>query len=524
MRKLSKAALLCLVLATQACTLTLPTGLTTTGTKPPGQGGNGTITGQEDCNALFFKFDLNGDKELSEEEYVTGRLSNVKKDAPGTGTASGTTTGAQEPAKAPTQEERRQVLDVRTLEDDIRAGFKAMDADKNGRVSRDEFLTNCEGTAKDKAVPPTPPDGGVVPGKPPVIGNDDCKSVFVKYDFDHNGEWNRKEYDAWSNANPLPMAPAVCMPYPYGTDGNTGSGLISNEAGTQLISNNATVGPTVTGEEPCYPAGPVRAPFEKYDADGSGMISAEEYCAYSDGGGTIQPTPPPPNWDCKSTFLRADANQDGRVDLEEYQRADYSAPPPDGMARPAVMPSDEELIRRFMSMDGNGDKVLTPDEFCGGGPEPDPDPGVPDDCEGMERDLNRDGLVKWEEFFVPPPPNADVDYAAYKDGQYREFKSKDRDGNGQLDKNEVCGYEVTEPWPTNDKCTAEFKSFDRDGSGKLSFDEYAGGRYGQIQFIQAPSQEEAAKFIYDFKARARNFDVDGDEQLSLEEFAKGCYQ
>jgi Ca2+-binding EF-hand superfamily protein len=520
MRNYSKAALLCLVLATQACTLTLPNNLVKGTTTVTGTDGNGgTVSGKEDCNALFFKYDLNSDKQLSEDEYIKGRLGNVKQDDGSTGGTVVATGGVQtEEAKAPTREERREVLDVRTIEDDIRAGFKAMDADQNGALSREEFLLNCGGEATDTPKP-KPSGKKVVPPQPPVRKGE-CNDALRKWDQNGDGAIDRAEFQVFIQNSPNAMPAMACAPMD----------LISNQVGG-IISNNssettANVKADVDVAVPNCIAPPAPIAFEKFDFDQNGTLSADEFCeAYSTIYVAVPPVPPtPPNWDCKSTFLRADVNHDGRVDLEEFRRADYSPPPPDGMARPAVMPSDEEQFRRFESMDANRDKFLTPDEFCGWAVPPVP-PVEPGSCdELLRRDRDNDGMVRWEEYYVEPGPNVKVDYPAYKDAQYQSFKSMDRNGDGALGKDELCGNVLPEPDPNTDKCTAEFKSFDRDGSGQLSYDEYAGGRYGQIRFIQAPSQEEAAKFVYEFKARARALDVDGDEQLSLKEFGQGCYQ
>lgn len=517
MRNYSKAALLCLVLATQACTLTLPTGLVnTTGGKGGDDKGGGNVSGNESCTALFFKLDTNGDKELTEDEYVRGRLGNVK---PADADTEAEAVPPPTDAKKPTNEERREVLTVRTIEDDIRAGFKALDVDNNGRVNKDEFMMSCDGGVKPSPGPSaTPNPTKSVPVD--VLPDDGCSPEFSRYDENKDGKWTREEYERFS-MRPIPMI-AYCG------DATVGPGVVTNNGG-DLVSNNgsapqldrAMIQPEC-GTPPQYQT----HAFEKYDMNQDGAIASKEFCEVQGRDPNIMP-PPPVGYDCKETFLRADANQDGRVDFREYSQADYSPPPPDGMARPAVMPSDEEMKRRFSSKDANRDGYLTAEEFCGPGikPLPTPTPVSPGTCDEFSKlDGNRDGFVKWEEFYREPGPNENVNWETYKDDYYRKFKSYDQNGNGHIDPSEMCGGgPIIQQPPTGDKCTQEFYSFDRDRSGFVTYDEYAAGRYGQIRFIQAPSQEEASKFIYDFKARARNFDANGDEQLSLEEFTKGCY-
>lgn len=519
MRKLSKAAMLCLVLAAQGCTFTLPNGLLKT-TGNPGTGG-GTVSGEESCSAMFFKLDANGDKELTEDEYVRGRLGNVKAEGQ-TGTASAQPT--DETAKKPTAEEKRQVQDVRTIEDDLRAGFKALDADGNGRVTKDEFLASCDGatTTQKPPRPGTSPIPGVTTA-PPILPDDGCSPEFSRYDANRDGQWDRKEYEQFA-MRPVPEI-AQCISPNDGVVSSDEGGLIANNDSSQIANRelDRDMAEPVCGTPPQYQT----HPFEKYDQDHSGLISSREFCAVQ-GLIAVPPTPPmPPAYDCKETFTRADANRDGRIDLDEYSRADYAPPPPDGLARPAVMPGYDELKRRFLGMDRNQDSFLTPDEFCGSGIEPQPWPSPMPPVNGCEEDFvrqdrNGDGTLAWEEFYREPGPNENVDWATYKDSYYAKFKSYDRNGDGKIDRFEYCGGGTEQPPMPGDRCAEEFKSFDRDQSGFLSFDEYAGGRFNQIQFIQAPSQEEAAKFIYDFKARAKSFDANGDAQLSLEEFARGC--
>ena len=150
MRKTSMAALVGVLLGVHGCQLAIPNGLLNAAGGPP------TASGGEDCRALFFKLDLNGDKSLTLEEYLKGR------------------TGQTAPVtKKPAAKEARETLS--NVEVDLSAGFKAMDADGDEKVSQSEFLASCEGEREDEDTAEIKVEPGVMPGhEPPVMRGMPC--------------------------------------------------------------------------------------------------------------------------------------------------------------------------------------------------------------------------------------------------------------------------------------------------------------------------------------------------------------
>ncbi|MFN3432286.1 MAG: EF-hand domain-containing protein, partial [Candidatus Sericytochromatia bacterium] len=191
----------------------------------------------------------------------------------------------------------------------------------------------------------------------------------------------------------------------------------------------------------CEPAAPQLAlpPFEHWDKNRDQFIDRGELCEPI----AVPPLPPqrPP---CEETFKRADRNADGSLSPEEYFAADYAPPPPDGMARPAVMPTEGELAARFKGLDVTGDGKLDPKEFCmdwgtvtPASPMPTP---VWNDCYGTVKsyDRNQDGKVSWEEYYEGFLAPISARYEGQKDEVYARFKALDANGDGALAPEEFC--------------------------------------------------------------------------------------
>jgi Ca2+-binding EF-hand superfamily protein len=250
----------------------------------------------------------------------------------------------------------------------------------------------------------------------PAPGASDCASTFAQYDQDKDGAWTQAEFSAYFAT--LPKTLIACL-------------------------DPADPSKTIT----CPQHDPV-VQFKRYDANGDGKLSASEFCA----GPTvplpsatpIKGPPPPvpsPSSECSDRFQRADANGDGRISLEEWSAADYREPPPPGMARPAVMPTPEELKADFQRRDANHDGSLDRAELCG---TPAPQPtmlGTPDPChkDFLTFDTNQDGSLSYDEyaegrysklrfFRAPTPAEVETSKAGFRD----EARKLDQDQDQKL--------------------------------------------------------------------------------------------
>jgi Ca2+-binding EF-hand superfamily protein len=186
--------------------------------------------------------------------------------------------------------------------------------------------------------------------------------------------------------------------------------------------------------------------------------------------GNPPPLPPAPN--CKETFAQLDANHDGFITLDEFQRV-APAPQPlpvlNGTASPAqgmlsgtagpilgattaaVLPAPP-TADAFRKMDVNGDGRVDPGEFCAmseGAPPLQP----ASDCktEFAALDANHDGKVTWDEFYlgVQPTMNVPAD-ADVKAKLNATFQAGDSNHDGALDPGELCAmpaFPVAPPAP-----------------------------------------------------------------------------
>lgn len=78
------------------------------------------------------------------------------------------------------------------------------------------------------------------------------------------------------------------------------------------------------------------------------------------------------------------------------------------------------------------------------------------------------------------------------------------------------------PGPSDADCAAQFKRYDANRDGALSYAEYVNGRWGQIRFVQAPSEAEVRSFKHRYEFTARNADKNRDGKLSPAEHRVAC--
>jgi hypothetical protein len=170
-------------------------------------------------------------------------------------------------------------------------------------------------------------------------------------------------------------------------------------------------------------------------------------------------------------FFRADRNQDGQLDLDEYLGGYPFATCDEPVVRP--MPVDRLPVPTTIGSTASG----TPKGYglaCMAPIPPDMHPGV---AEFQARDLSQDGLLSLDEFLgqVAPPP------------------------------------------PPVDPCEEAFHALDADADGRLLFQEWMMGR--PVPMIGAPEgfPRRLPPFDAVMRREFRSLDLNGDGALDLAE-------
>lgn len=282
-----------------------------------------------------------------------------------------------------------------------------------------------------------------VPGAK-FYGFESCEHALKKLDTDGDGRLGAGEFAVWTlNLHAPAVAPCV----------TPDSSTVANGRDRAVLTSPVREDKTSPPLPMCEPAAPQPAlpPFEHWDKNRDQFIDRGELCEQ-----IAVPPLPPQRPACEETFKRADRNADGSLSPEEYFAADYAPPPPDGMVRPAVMPTEGELAARFKGLDVTGDGKLELKEFCMdwgtmtlASPAPTP---AWNDCYGTVKsyDRNQDGKVSWEEYYEGFLLPISARYDGQKDEVYARYKALDANGDGALTPEEYCPPNTT-PAPESPK-------------------------------------------------------------------------
>jgi Ca2+-binding EF-hand superfamily protein len=398
MRRISTAAVIGLLVAMQGCTINLPNNLFTNLGITATPGPASPPPTDEGCAAGFKSLDKNGDMVVTEAEHG---MSGIHE-----------RTGQR-------------------VHQGYFLPFADLDLDGDGRATYAEWLEGCA-DGKRKKASPVPPSAKPIVVSGAFFGMASCEHALKKFDTDRDERLSPGEYAVWQLGFQAPAKAAVCAEPPAD---------VAQPAPAYGVLRAPMVMPSPSAVPFCDPARPMGAlpSFGQWDRDRDQFIDRAELCEAS---GTVPPQPPRPV--CEDTFKRIDRNADGAVSPEEYFAGDFAPPPPDGMAKPGVMPSEGELAARFKGLDANADGRLDPREYCADWgtvilPSPAPTPRW-DDCDGMVKsyDRNQDGQVAWEEYYEGFLLPISARYDGQKDEVYARFKGLDRSGDGVLTSDEYC--------------------------------------------------------------------------------------
>jgi Ca2+-binding EF-hand superfamily protein len=449
--------------------------------------------------------------------------------------------------------------------------FEAMDRNRDGKISLDEFKHHCIGLE-----PPIPPDdaeklfkeldengsGKIEPEE--FYGNlggpdhwalsvpefkkrlkdmyGSPKAAFEAMDANGDGSVSPEEFEEFCKTLKPPLDPQEAGPLFKQMDDN-GDGKITSDEFFEEIGT-----PKKFAKEPHEGAGmgdlkkrlankygsPEKA-LKAMDLDGDGKLSPEEFekaCAALD--------PPISAKDAKKLFSEMDKDGDGTVSSEEYY-ASVGAPgefAPDATPKrvaPEKPVSQDDLKAKlgqafkngkeaFKAFDADGDGKLSLDEWkkrCA-------DLGIPPgEAEKLfkELDKNGDGTISEDEF----QNFHGVDQAEVKDRFLDKFgnaddalKAADLDGDGKVSEEELRKVLEDELGltPENAAKVAKdmMKRLDPDGDGKIEGKDFKAEIRADADDLQERLQEKYGSVGEAMK----KWDTDGDGKISKEEFMKGA--
>jgi len=331
--------------------------------------------------------------------------------------------------------------------------LKKLDADGDGRISRDEFI-----------------------GSP---------SIFDRWDADKDGFVTADEL-AKGLAAPKPAPKAEPR---RGGDGDRPGGdpeRAKRQAEGLLKRLDKDGDGKLTGEEI-----PKRGDWKRADENGDGALDAGELerAMASRRGGRGRGR----DFDLAARLLEMDANKDGRIERAEWKgppdafarldgdkdgvltkaeideiadrmrrRGGWKSGPAEALFRRMDKDGDKRITKEewqlqaefFARFDANGDGVITPDEVLPSDPRQ-PGPEGEGSAGFLGRfDKNRDGKVDAAEF-----------------GNERRFKAMDRDGDGVLTKEEI---EQALDKEDRERRMTPLERFDLDRDGKVTREEFKG--------------------------------------------------
>lgn len=320
---------------------------------------------------------------------------------------------------------------------ELRKRLKEMDADADGRVTREEWKGEPEGFErfdrnKDGVLDAKDMGGG---GGRPKFDGEAVKQRWLKMDRDADGKVSREEYTGDFEFERLDQDK---------------DGFLTDADLKGLREAGGMGGPGGPGGGPGGQGGPggMGAPeptpeqlarqFAELDKDASGKVEAAEL-----------PEP------LRERVLKGDQDGDGALSPEEFlvgmkkaRRAPGGQPgqpgQPGGPGGPGGA-GGPDLLRRF---DHDKDGKVTRDQFPGG------------DEQFAKLDKNADGVLTADDFPAPPaPPQGPAPGAGAPPPPTGKLQALDKDGDGRL-----CRPE----WPGSDE---EWRTLDKNTDGWLTADE-----------------------------------------------------
>ena len=266
----------------------------------------------------------------------------------------------------------------------------------------------------------------------------------------------------------------------------------------------------------------VKAAFKSWDSDGDGEISFKELQAAVQRSGQKLTEE-----DINAIFVVGDADQNGSIDLQEFM-AMMMPQSSDVVAKfRAIRKTVKDVQNAFKQFDRDGDGSIDKNELTQGLSQVGNFTRQDIDTLFAAGDVDGDGKIDYEEFIALMCPSASDIIEKFR-AKYRNvndvkaaFKRFDRNGDGALEKGELCDALKSSGESYSDvEVDAIFSLGDVDGDGEITLEEFIG--------LMSPSASSVVQRISksfrnlnDCKEAFKKIDRDNDGLLSKQEMMQG---
>merc|ERR1719295_2376038 len=409
------------------------------------------------------------------------------------------------------------------MTDQVETIFAVADLDGDGQVTLGEFTSLLSGSSGPPAAKSAPKSGGgnasavVAKFRQSHRTIDQVRAAFTKYDTNRDGNISRQELAAGMAGQFSAQESSLVFDLADSNgDGEIDMGefvTMMFPAAGQLISNL---------KQNFRDESDIKAAFKSWDSDGDGEISFKELqSAVQRSGQKLSEE------DINAIFVVGDADQNGSIDLQEFM-AMMMPQSSDVVAKfRAIRKTVKDVQNAFKQFDRDGDGSIDKNELSQGLSQVGSFTKQDIDTLFAAGDVDGDGAIDYEEFIALMCPSASDIIEKFR-AKYRNvndvkaaFKRFDRNGDGALEKNELCDALKSSGESYSDvEVDAIFSLGDVDGDGEITLEEFIG--------LMSPSASSVVqrisksfRNINDCKDAFKKIDRDNDGLLSKQEMMQG---
>merc|ERR1719309_307490 len=450
-----------------------------------------------EVNAIFSLGDVDGDGEITLEEFVTLMSPSASNIVQRLSKSFKNLQCVKDAFKEIDKDNdglltKKEMMQAHKFDsEEVDAIFELGDINGDGQIDMGEFISLIFPSAVDVALQVSSTFETI----------DDVKAAFKLLDKDGDGSIDRKEMASSGHKFNAAQVEAI---FALG-DLNDDGAIDLDEFIAVMCPSALTVVSRLRGKFNNISA--VKKAFLSIDVNKDGLLSKEEIAGC--GKFNAQET--------EAIFILGDLNQDGDIDLEEFVSLMVPAA---GMAVARLTRNCKNIAdaqQMFRVLDKNGDGLISQEEMraCG-------NRFNATEIEAIFAigDINNDGEIDLDEFVGVMCPTASTVVGrlskTYKnlDEIKQGFKKLDRDNDGSISKAEMSAAGLSEQ-----EVNAVFALGDTNNDGAIDLEEFIG--------VMCPSASAVVfKFSQAFKGKEgalkafQQIDIDGDGKITKQEMAK----